>query len=101
MAMLAVAKGSRVREIRGMRAALALQGLHVAEHVALTPSVSTGFGTMSGASLFAYRIWFHFVVNLGATILAVTAFVSMNNRGHFSDLVPRGRTSQRMSEARA
>ena len=67
----------------GVKTALVLQGVHVAEHVLLTATLWL-FGTPMGLStLFgaAYdyswagtaRVWFHFLINLGATIPAATA----------------------------
>jgi len=69
---------------RCSRQAAIVQGLHVIEHAALTGSLfltgtarglSTLFGTIAPTSTgaVAYRIWFHFIVNLWATALAVRA----------------------------
>lgn len=62
---------------------VAIQGLHVAEHVALTVSVgltgqaigvSTVFGAIdAGPPAWSYRVWLHFGVNLLATVLALRA----------------------------
>jgi hypothetical protein len=98
MLLLTLRMGDSVRGSKVLTAGLTLQAVHVAEHVLLTVSVliagraiglSTGFGELSGTALFTYRIWFHFVVNLAATILALLAFHSMQARGHFDGLLPR------------
>lgn len=95
MAILTIREAGDFRHSRVLQGALALQTLHVLEHMALTASVliagkalglSTGFGELSGATLFAYRIWFHFLVNLGATILAFLAYRSMRRRGCFDGI---------------
>lgn len=67
----------------GVQTAFILQGIHVAEHVLLTGSLwltgtPMGLSTLFG---FAYdyswagtmRVWFHFLINLSATIPAATA----------------------------
>lgn len=90
VALLARKAGYRIRDIAGLNAVLLVQGFHVFEHVMLTSSValgfpaagiSTGFGQMSGEALIAYRVWFHFLVNLVATILALVAVASLHRRG--------------------
>lgn len=72
----------RVGGSRPLRAALWLQGFHVGEHVLLTSTwlvtgsalgTSTLFGALDGAALSGYRVWWHFIVNLAATILALRA----------------------------
>jgi hypothetical protein len=97
MAVLAVRRGGSVRSSPALVTSLGLQGLHVAEHVALTVSVlaagraiglSTGFGELTDATLFTYRIWFHFVVNLVATMLAYMAFRTTRDRGYLGGLLP-------------
>lgn len=71
---------SGVRPARSLRAALWLQAAHVGEHVLLTASwvlagtavgVSTLFGALEGSALFGYRIWWHFLINLAGTALAL------------------------------
>lgn len=97
MAVLTYRRGERLGRSRTLQAALVLQSVHVAEHVLLTVSVlltgsaiglSTGFGEMTGSALFTYRIWFHFIVNLVATLLALLAYRSMRDQGHFDGLLP-------------
>lgn len=66
-----------------LRKAISWQGFHVVEHVALTATwllfgkaigVSTLFGLVgSGPFLSSYRVWWHFTINLIATIYAVRA----------------------------
>lgn len=69
----------------GIRAALAIQGLHVAEHVLLTATlvlfgaplgVSTLFGAADGfAWAGTLRVWFHFMLNLGGSVPAFWALL--------------------------
>lgn len=70
-----------------LRAALWVQGLHVAEHLALTTTlilagrghgVSTGFGLFASGTTaaIAWRVWLHFLINLVATVLAVSALAN-------------------------
>lgn len=71
------------KPLPGVKTAFVVQGLHVAEHVLLTATLVL-FGTPIGVStLFgaAYdfgfggtlRVWFHFMINVGATMPAVWA----------------------------
>lgn len=73
------AAGTRLRAAPNLRAALLIQTLHVAEHVALTASValtgqaagvSTALGLADGPVLYTWRIWFHILVNLAASWFA-------------------------------
>lgn len=70
-----------------LRAALWVQGLHVAEHLALTTTLilagrghgdSTGFGLFASGTTaaIAWRVWLHFLINLVATVLAVSALAN-------------------------
>ncbi|MDQ1518054.1 MAG: hypothetical protein QOE80_3884 [Actinomycetota bacterium] len=79
---------------RSARQVAVLQGLHVVEHVALTTTLfltgaarglSTLFGTIppTSAGAVAYRISFHFAINLLATILAVRAARRLRAAGAF------------------
>lgn len=71
--------------------ALAIQGLHLLEHVALTGSlliggraigISTLFGTLQpGPAGWTYRVWFHFMINLAATIAAGVALQRSRQTG--------------------
>ena len=76
------------RPLRGLRLAKAIQSVHVLEHVLLTASVfaigspigiSTVFGlgeaTAWGPTV---RVWFHFLINLAATVPAVLALRAHN-----------------------
>ena len=88
--LLALAHVARRAEpemhLRGLRAATAVQWVHVAEHVLLTGSVflvgeplgvSTLFGWANGAAWGgSARVWFHFLINLAATVPAVVAYSS-------------------------
>lgn len=75
--------------IAWLRPALTVQGFHVVEHVLLTASwvlsgralgFSTLFGALSGTTLSTYRIWWHFLVNVGATALAVAALLRLRGQ---------------------
>ncbi len=74
---------------RWARATVALQGLHVIEHIALTITIlttgravglSTTFGALDGTRLSTYRVWWHGLVNLAATALCVLALASLRMR---------------------
>lgn len=82
VALWLYARGSGLSNVRALRPALALQGFHVGEHVFLTATwvlwgralgFSTLFGALTGPALATHRIWWHFLVNLGATALGVAA----------------------------
>jgi hypothetical protein len=70
---------------RPARAGVAVQSVHVLEHVALTLSVlvggrargiSTGFGLLvPGPGLWTYRVWWHLTINAIATALLAAAVV--------------------------
>ena len=70
---------------RPARAGVAVQSVHVLEHVALTVSVlvgsrprgiSTGFGLLDpGPGLWTYRVWWHLSINAVATALLAVAVV--------------------------
>lgn len=73
--------GTRIHR-RWLRAAMALQGLHVAEHALLTVTwlvsgralgVTTLFGALDGAVMGGVRVWAHFALNVVATAFAVAA----------------------------
>ncbi len=80
---LVVVTAGTPRRHRAARWCLVVQGLHVAEHLALTTSVAAGgravgvstlFGTLGpGPAAWTYRVVLHFVVNLVATVLALRA----------------------------
>lgn len=81
--------GGRLADIRSLKVAVAIQGFHVAEHLLLTASFaatgtalgfSTGFGVLSGVALSTFRVWFHFLINLAATVYAVKALAAVNER---------------------
>lgn len=84
LSLVAAQRGVEHDRTRSLRAALLVQGLHVAEHVLLTTSwflageawgASTVFGLLEPGTVVAgaVRVWFHFAVNLAATALAVRA----------------------------
>jgi hypothetical protein len=59
--------------------------------------LSTGFGQMTGSALFTYRIWFHFIVNLAATVLALLAYRNMRDQGHLHGLLPQRVLGRRLA----
>ena len=80
---------SQGRARRWARAAVAVQSLHVIEHIALTITIlttghavglSTTFGALDGTRLSTYRVWWHGSINLAATALCVVALVSLRTR---------------------
>ncbi|MQA24625.1 MAG: hypothetical protein GEU94_03965 [Micromonosporaceae bacterium] len=82
LAILVRVIGGSVAAARATKLTLWVQGIHVLEHVALTLSLamtgramglSTVFGAITGPSLFTYRIWWHFAINLVGTILLARA----------------------------
>jgi hypothetical protein len=84
LALWRYVRGSGLGRVRALHPALVLQGFHLGEHVLLTATwvlwgralgLSTLFGALSGPSLGTYRIWWHFLVNLAATVLAVAALL--------------------------
>lgn len=91
------AYGRSTRRYPHLSKAIFSQGIHVAEHVALTVTtfavgkaigLSTMFGLASGAWGSSYRVWFHFILNFAATYYATMALAEM----HGEDLVvPGGR----------
>ncbi len=90
VALLTVRAGRQLKQVAGLRAVVAIQGFHVFEHIMLTASVatgyaaiglSTGFGQLNGDSLIAYRVWFHFLINLAATACLCVAMVSLHRQG--------------------
>ena len=68
-----ISRGGRPDARRPARLGVAVQGLHVLEHVALTATVlaggparglSTLFGTLDpGPGLWTYRVWWHLTIN--------------------------------------
>lgn len=75
---------------RSLRFALAIQGIHVVEHVLLTMTtvffgkaigVTTAFGFFTGVGLTSLRVWAHFAINLVATWFAVRALAEMWSHG--------------------
>lgn len=81
--------GVRMGDIRPLKMAVMIQGFHLFEHVLLTASFaltgsalgfSTLFGNVSGVAGSTYRVWFHFLINLAATVYAVKAIAAANER---------------------
>ena len=77
------------RARRWARATVAVQSLHVIEHIALTITIltigqavgfSTTFGALDGTRLSTYRVWWHGSINLAATALCVAALASLRTR---------------------
>ena len=77
------------RARRWAGATVAVQGLHVIEHIALTITIlttgqavgfSTTFGALDGTRLSTYRVWWHGSINLAATALCVVALASLRTR---------------------
>jgi len=89
VALWRYARRSGEREGGALRAGLWLQGVHVGEHVLLTGSwalfgralgFSTLFGALSGPALAGFRVWWHFLMNLAVTVLAVVALWAFRER---------------------
>jgi hypothetical protein len=71
------------RAVSFLAAAAVFEAFHLLEHATLTATVlvggrpiglSTGFGALSGPTLWTYRIWWHFIANvlpLGLLLMAV------------------------------
>ena len=68
-----------------LRTAVAVQSVHVLEHVALTLTavvagraigLSTFLGVVEGPAMTSFRIWFHFLINLAAVWCASKAVVA-------------------------
>lgn len=86
---------------RWVRLGAGLQGFHLAEHATLTVSwlvvhraigMSTGFGLIpAGPWLWSYRVWWHFLVNLAVTLVAVAAISGGRRARRGSGFVPHGR----------
>jgi hypothetical protein len=88
--LVATTLGERPSRIPFLRRAMISQAVHVGEHVALTTTffavgvsigLSTGFGLLSGPVASGYRVWFHFLLNLLATVYAFRALWAMHRRG--------------------
>jgi hypothetical protein len=85
-----VVRNGPVSSHRPARAGVAVQSVHVVEHVALTVSVivgsrprglSTLFGTLDpGPGLWTYRVWWHLTVNAVATTLLAVALARAHRR---------------------
>ncbi|HEX9765558.1 MAG TPA: DUF6008 family protein [Nitriliruptorales bacterium] len=84
--LLGLVRRRRSATPRGLRAALWLQGAHVAEHLLLTASslwvgralgVTTAFGQLAGPVGSSVRVWAHFLLNIAATWLATVAVVAL------------------------
>lgn len=82
LCMLFAGAGHKIREVKPLKIAVWIQGFHVVEHVVLTGTLlgfgkaygfSTMFGLLNGTALGAHRVWWHFAINLAATIYAVKA----------------------------
>lgn len=85
-----------------LRQALAVQGVHVGEHVLLTATtmtlgqalgVTTGFGLLSPGTAIAttIRVWSHFGLNLVATWFALSALRQVTTRHRSRDGRDHGR----------
>lgn len=85
--------------LRNLRLAVVVQGVHVAEHVVLTATwfatgealgVSTGFGLFEAGTTLggAVRVWFHFAINLVATLYALRALRDTDARRLFTATAP-------------
>lgn len=81
--------GEKAAAIKPLKLAVLVQGYHVIEHIMLTASfamtgtaigASTLFGNATGAAGSTYRIWFHFAINLVATVYAVKAIAAAHER---------------------
>jgi hypothetical protein len=82
---VAVARYGPPSSQRPARAGVAVQSVHVLEHVALTVSVlvgsrprgiSTGFGLLDpGPGLWTYRVWWHLTINAIATAMLAVALI--------------------------
>jgi hypothetical protein len=100
---LALVSGRPLRAVPYLMGAVLLQGAHVVEHLILTISFfvwgsAAGFTTLFGAAHGAFgsslRVWAHFLLNLGATYLAVRASWEMYQQGLLIRRVPRGRPAR-------
>ncbi len=87
LCMLFAGAGRKLAEMRSLKAAVWVQGFHVGEHVVLTASYlmfgkalgfSTMFGLLQGTALSTHRVWWHFTINLLATIYAVRAIQGLH-----------------------
>ncbi len=89
------------RRPTSLTAALAIQAIHVAEHLALTVSaviagraigLTTGFGTLDpGPILWSFRVNAHLALNTAATLfaaVAVTRFLRGRSAGRLGDEGP-------------
>lgn len=92
-------KQRTLKEHSLLRKAVIWQGAHVVEHVVLTGTwfifgktigVSTFFGLVSaGPLLSSYRVWWHFTINLIATVYATRALKEFaDERLLFPELEP-------------
>ncbi len=98
MCVVVACRAKRLADNRALSWAMGVQGFHLAEHVLLTVSFiaggeALGFSTMFGAldagtALSTYRVWFHFLINLAATWLAVAAYLQMSRERLFAGPVP-------------
>lgn len=83
MCLVLVCKQLSINDHLLLKRAIMWQGVHVAEHVALTATwvmfgkaigISTFFGLVSaGPFSSSYRVWWHFAINLFVTVLATRA----------------------------
>lgn len=92
LSVIAHNAGRKTSDVRYLREALIIQGIHVGEHVMLTLSYlawgsavgfTTLFGTASGAFGSGLRVWAHFVLNLAASYFALRATWEMYRNGLF------------------
>jgi hypothetical protein len=103
MVMLFRTAGGAPGDLRSLRTATMIQGVHVAEHVALTTTsflfgkaigLSTFLGLVEGPAMTSYRVWFHFLINLVASLYAARALRGLTGYAPLKD----GRFRQPMAE---
>jgi len=99
MCLVLVCQRRSITDHQLLKKGIMWQGVHVAEHVALTTTwlvfgksmgISTFFGLVSaGPFLSSYRVWWHFVINLIVTVYAARALKGFaKERLLYPDLVP-------------
>lgn len=106
-ALLAYCRRRALGTPSALRIASVIQGIHVAEHVALTTTaamwrmaigLSTFVGLVEGPVMTSYRVWFHFLINLAASWYAARAVMAVHARGLLVDQIPRPGSTPAMSE---
>jgi len=92
MCLLLMCKAMPYNEYPSLNKAVNWQGFHLVEHISLTLTwmvfgnaigVSTLFGFAGGAFGSSYRVWWHFAINLIATIYAVKALKEFSEQQVF------------------